>query len=84
MNKTEQVNETNRPGFLAVIMPGFLVAATGVGAGDLATASFTGSQLGLAILWAVVVGGLLKFTLTQKNLQYLVVKSLGKLVLISA
>ncbi|OUS24181.1 hypothetical protein A9Q99_24880 [Gammaproteobacteria bacterium 45_16_T64] len=46
-------------------MPGFLVAATGVGAGDLATASFTGSQLGLAILWAVVLGGLLKFVLTE-------------------
>lgn len=46
-------------------MPGFLIAATGVGAGDLATASFTGSQLGLAILWAVVVGGVLKFTLTE-------------------
>jgi Mn2+/Fe2+ NRAMP family transporter len=46
-------------------MPGILVAATGVGAGDLATASFTGSQLGLAILWAVIVGGILKFTLTE-------------------
>lgn len=46
-------------------MPGILVAATGVGAGDLATASFTGSQLGLAVLWAVVVGGVLKFTLTE-------------------
>ncbi len=65
MNQTERVDKTNRPGLFAVIMPGFLVAATGVGAGDLATASFTGSQLGLAILWAVVVGGLLKFTLTE-------------------
>jgi Mn2+/Fe2+ NRAMP family transporter len=65
MNKTERVNNSNRPGLLAVIMPGFLVAATGVGAGDLATATFTGSQLGLAILWAVVVGGLLKYTLTE-------------------
>lgn len=46
-------------------MPGMLVAATGVGAGDLATASFTGSQLGLAVLWAVVVGGILKYTLTE-------------------
>ncbi|MCP4456322.1 MAG: divalent metal cation transporter [Planctomycetes bacterium] len=53
------------PGLLAIIMPGFLVAATGVGAGDLATASFTGSQLGLAVLWAVVVGGVLKFVLTE-------------------
>jgi Mn2+/Fe2+ NRAMP family transporter len=61
----KRVNETNRPSLLAIIMPGFLVAATGVGAGDLATASFTGSQLGLAVLWAVVVGGVLKFVLTE-------------------
>jgi len=58
-------NEQAKPSLLAIIMPGFLVAATGVGAGDLATASFTGSQLGVAILWAVVVGGLLKFILTE-------------------
>jgi Mn2+/Fe2+ NRAMP family transporter len=41
------------------------VAATGVGAGDLATASFTGSQLGTAVLWAVVVGAFLKFVMTE-------------------
>ncbi len=50
---------------LAVIGPGLLVAATGVGAGDLATAGFAGSRLGVAILWAVAVGALLKFTLTE-------------------
>jgi len=53
------------PRLLAIILPGFLVAATGVGAGDLATASFSGSQLGLVVLWAVVVGGFLKFVLTE-------------------
>jgi len=56
---------SNNPGLLAIIVPGFLVAATGVGAGDLATASFAGSHLGVAVLWAVVVGGLLKFILTE-------------------
>ena len=50
---------------IAVILPGMLVAATGVGAGDLATASMTGSLLGLSILWAVVLGGFLKFVLTE-------------------
>ena len=50
---------------LALIGPGILVAATGVGAGDLATASFTGSVLGLTILWAVVVGAFLKFVLNE-------------------
>ena len=50
---------------LAVLGPGILVAATGVGAGDLATAAFTGSVLGLAILWAVIVGAFLKFVLNE-------------------
>ncbi len=45
--------------------PGILVAATGVGAGDLATASFAGSTLGLAILWAAVLGAFLKFVLNE-------------------
>lgn len=41
------------------------MAATGVGAGDLATAAFTGSRLGVAVLWAVVVGAFLKFLITE-------------------
>jgi len=50
---------------LAIVGPGILVAATGVGAGDLATAAFTGRVLGLAILWAVIVGAFLKFVLNE-------------------
>ena len=50
---------------LTIIGPGILVAATGVGAGDLATGAFTGSKLGLAVLWAVVVGAGLKFVLNE-------------------
>jgi hypothetical protein len=38
------------------IVLGLLVAATGVGAGDLITASLAGSNLGLVILWAAVAG----------------------------
>ena len=41
------------------------MAATGIGAGDLATAGFAGSYLGTAILWAVVVGALLKYIITE-------------------
>lgn len=50
---------------LTIIGPGILVAATGVGAGDLATGAFTGSKLGVAVLWAVLVGAGLKFVLTE-------------------
>ena len=55
----------NRANLLVVIGPGLLLAATGIGAGDLATASFAGSLLGTGILWAVVVGALLKFVITE-------------------
>jgi len=45
--------------------PGILVAATGIGAGDLATAAFSGARLGTTILWAVVVGALFKYILNE-------------------
>ncbi len=54
-----------RRSWLAIIGPGLLVAATGVGAGDLATAGFAASRLGVAVLWAVVVGAFFKFVLTE-------------------
>ena len=50
---------------LAVLGPGILVAATGVGAGDLATAALAGTKLGVAILWAVVIGAFVKFVLNE-------------------
>ncbi len=42
-----------------------LVAATGVGAGDLATAGIVGSKFGITLLWAVIIGGVFKFILTE-------------------
>jgi len=44
---------------------GFVVAATGVGAGDVLTASLAGSSAGLIILWAAWAGALLKFILNE-------------------
>jgi len=41
------------------------VAATGIGAGDLATASFAGSHLGTGVLWAVLAGAFLKFVANE-------------------
>ncbi len=45
--------------------PGLLVAATGVGAGDLMTASIAGSKFGLAMIGAVLIGALMKWVLTE-------------------
>ncbi|HUP42599.1 MAG TPA: Nramp family divalent metal transporter [Thermoanaerobaculia bacterium] len=54
-----------RSRLLALVGPGLLVAATGVGAGDLATAAFTGDALGAAVLWAVVAGAGIKYVLNE-------------------
>jgi Mn2+/Fe2+ NRAMP family transporter len=57
---------TSRAGsWFSKIALGLLVAATGVGAGDLITASLAGSAVGLAILWAAVAGALLKWVLNE-------------------
>ena len=48
-----------------MIGPGLLLAATGVGSGDLATGAIAGSLLGPAVLWAVLLGALLKFVVTE-------------------
>ncbi len=50
---------------LAVIGPGILISATGVGAGDLAAGAFAGSKLGVAILWAVLLGAFIKYVITE-------------------
>ena len=52
-------------GPLSIVGPGLLVAATGVGAGDLATGALTGSRLGVAVLWAVLLGAIIKFVLNE-------------------
>lgn len=57
--------ELNRPAFFSRVALGFIVAATGVGAGDLITASLAGSSVGVVILWAAWAGALLKFFLNE-------------------
>ena len=51
--------------FWAILGPGLLLAATGVGGGDLATATFVGGLLGTAVLWAVALGAFMKFVVTE-------------------
>ncbi len=53
------------PQILAWIGPGLAVAATGVGAGDLLAAMLAGADFGLALLWVIAVGAVLKFALNE-------------------
>jgi Mn2+/Fe2+ NRAMP family transporter len=55
---------------LRVIGPGLVVAATGVGAGDLALGAFAGSRIGLGVVWAVLVGAIFKLVLTEGLARY--------------
>lgn len=47
------------------IGPGMLIAATGVGAGDLAMAAFSGVHIGLSILWVILLGAFFKYLLNE-------------------
>lgn len=49
----------------SVIAPGLMMAATGVGAGDLVTGTLAGTELGTTVLWAVLAGAFLKFVLSE-------------------
>ena len=50
---------------LGNIGPGLVIAATGLGAGDLIAASVAGARFGTTILWAAVVGAVLKYAMTE-------------------
>ncbi|MGW2562450.1 Nramp family divalent metal transporter [Streptomyces sp. NPDC001514] len=48
-----------------LIGPGIVVAATGVGAGDLVATLIAGSKFGYTLLWAAVIGCLVKISLAE-------------------
>lgn len=48
-----------------IIGPGLIVAATGVGAGDLVAALVAGTNYGLVFAWSIIVGAILKFVLNE-------------------
>ena len=49
----------------SLIGPGIIVAATGVGAGDLVATLVAGSKYGYALLWAAIVGAVVKVALAE-------------------
>jgi Mn2+/Fe2+ NRAMP family transporter len=48
-----------------IIGPGLVVAATGIGAGDLVATLVAGSRFGYALLWAAVLGVIIKIALVE-------------------
>ncbi len=49
----------------SIVGPGIVVAATAVGAGDLVATLIAGSRFGYSLLWAVVLGVLVKIALAE-------------------
>jgi Mn2+/Fe2+ NRAMP family transporter len=50
---------------LADLGPGLILAATGIGAGDMVSATIAGAEYGLTLIWALAAGVLLKFAITE-------------------
>ena len=56
---------TTLKGKLGVVGPGLIIAATGVGAGDLVSSLAAGQEYAFTFVWAIVVGVALKYFLTE-------------------
>ena len=51
--------------FLKLAGPGLVVAAAGIGSGDVVSATVGGARYGVTLLWAVAAGAFFKFVLTE-------------------
>ncbi|MFH8880452.1 Nramp family divalent metal transporter [Streptomyces californicus] len=71
MSETSATTETGEPASRPrksswkYIGPGIVVAATGVGAGDLVATLIAGSKFGYTLMWAAVIGCLVKISLAE-------------------
>jgi Mn2+/Fe2+ NRAMP family transporter len=53
------------PSLLRLAGPGLIVAAAGIGSGDVVAASVAGANYGVVLLWALLLGAFFKFVLTE-------------------
>ena len=51
--------------FLKLAGPGLVVAATGIGSGDVVSATVGGARYGVVLLWAILLGAFFKFVLSE-------------------
>jgi Mn2+/Fe2+ NRAMP family transporter len=51
--------------FLKLAGPGLVVAATGIGSGDVVAATVGGARYGVILLWAIAVGAFFKYVLNE-------------------
>ena len=67
MSDDSVISDGPKPTLFRRLAPGILIAATGVGAGDLISATLAGSKpgIGTTILWAALAGALLKWVANE-------------------
>src|SRR3954467_10684490 len=51
--------------FLKLAGPGLVVAATGIGSGDVVAATVGGARYGVILLWAIALGAFFKYVLNE-------------------
>jgi len=51
--------------FLKLAGPGLIVAATGIGSGDVVSATVGGANYGVVLLWGIALGAFFKFVLSE-------------------
>lgn len=56
---------SSRWSFLRLAGPGLVVAATGIGSGDVVAGTVAGANYGTTLLWAIAVGAFFKFALNE-------------------
>lgn len=61
------MSDSARPSvsFLKLAGPGLVVAATGIGSGDVVSATVGGARYGVVLLWAIAAGAFFKFVLQE-------------------
>ena len=68
MHGTGMTNQTREKWTL--VCPGFVAAATGAGAADLVATMIAGQRYGYALLWAVIIGTIMKIVLVESVGRY--------------
>ncbi len=65
MSSTSPANAAPSVSFLKLAGPGLVVAATGIGSGDVVSATVGGARYGVVLLWAILLGAFFKFVLSE-------------------
>jgi Mn2+/Fe2+ NRAMP family transporter len=63
--RTDTLEQTYTTSLLKLAGPGLIVAAAGIGSGDVVSATVGGAKYGVILLWGVALGAFFKFVLTE-------------------